>query len=288
MTGGVLAHATAYAKLGLAILPLHIPIRRDGQLVCSCGRSDCSSPGKHPIGRVAPQGSRNATKDGEKIGQWFGGRLINVGIATGVASGIFVLDIDPRHEGDDALDDLETKYGPLPLTWRFLTGGGGEHIVFRLPSISVANSAGKIGPGIDVRGDGGYIVAPPSLHMSGRPYAISVDHHPDEVPLADAPEWLLKIVIAGPSTPTNAASRLAWREVTRNAVPEGQRNQTIARLAGLLLTRGVDPHVTLDLMLGFNTIRCAPPLGAAEVTRTVASIARRDARRRTGGRYGHD
>ena len=58
------------------------------------------------------------------------------------------------------------------------------------PGRNVPNSASAVGPGIDVRGDGGYIVAPPPLHMSGRPYAISVDHHPDDVPLADAPAWL--------------------------------------------------------------------------------------------------
>ena len=149
-------------------------------------------PAKHPVGSLVPKGLRDATKDPAVIDEWFGRGRFNIGIVTGAISGIVALDVDPRHDGDQTIRRPRGEHGLLPSTWRFLTGGGGEHILFRHPGSTIPNSAGKIGPGVDVRGDGGYIVAPPSEHISGRLYAISVDHHPDEVALADPPLWLLQ------------------------------------------------------------------------------------------------
>ncbi|MBK8909462.1 MAG: bifunctional DNA primase/polymerase [Rhodospirillales bacterium] len=177
--------------MGIAVLPLHRPVRHAQGLRCSCGKGDCESPAKHPFAKLVAHGLRDASKDQTVVASWFENSELNVGIATGTVSGIVALDIDPRHGGDEALAALEREHGPLANTWRFLTGGGGEHIIFRHPGKTVSNSAGKIGPGIDMRGDGGYIVAPPSMHISGRRYAISVDHHPDDIALAPLPGWLL-------------------------------------------------------------------------------------------------
>jgi len=282
MTERVYAYALLYAALGLAVLPLHRPIDRGGPLRCSCGRGGCSSPAKHPVGWLTPRGLLDASRDPGVLAAWFERDAWNIGIATGAASDIVVLDIDPRHGGDGSLAALEADHGALPPTWRFLTGGGGEHILFRHPGGTVKNSAGKIGPGIDVRGDGGYIVAPPSVHIGSRPYAISVDHHPDDVPLTALPDWLLAR-IAEPSAPAAIRSTLKigrvptdWRSHLGNPVGEGERNIAMARLAGLLLGRRIDPHVCLDLMLAFNAARCRPPLPDREVVSTVASIARRE------------
>jgi putative DNA primase/helicase len=180
------------------------------------------------------------------------------------------------------LAKLEAEHGALPPTWRFLTGGGGEHILFRHPGGMMKNSAGSIGQGIDVRGDGGYIVAPPSVHIGGRAYAISVDHHPDDIPLADGPSWLLSL-IAAPSAPAAIRGRLKigreptdWRAQLGGTISEGERNMALARTAGLLLGRRVDPHVCLDLMLAFNAASCKPPLPGEEVVAIIASIARRE------------
>jgi len=278
MTETVHAHALRYAGLGLAVLPLNRPVDRDGRLRCSCGKAVCTSPAKHPVGRLAPRGLLDASRDPNLLTTWFERERWNVGIATGAVSGIVVLDIDPRHGGDEALAVLEAEHGPLPPTWRFLTGGGGEHIVFRHPGGTVRNSAGRIGPGIDVRGDGGCIVAPPSLHISGRPYAISVDHHPDEVALAPLPHWLLNLLTepaaAGPLNIGRVQSD--WRAHLSGTIGEGERNIALARLAGLLLGRRIDPHACLDLVLAFNAARCRPPLPDLEVVSTVASIARRE------------
>ena len=90
----------------------------------------------------------------------------NVAIVTGAVSGLVVIDIDPKHGGEQSLTELEREHGPLPKTVEAITGGGGHHLYFAHPGGEVRNKVG-LAPGIDLRGDGGYIVAPPSLHASG-------------------------------------------------------------------------------------------------------------------------
>ena len=283
MADDVLAHARLYLALGFALLPVHFPYERDGRRQCSCAREECGQPAKHPFGRLVRNGVKDASTDPETIERWFASTAFNIAIATGAVSGIFVLDIDPRHDGDEALAALEAEHGPLPATWRFLTGGGGEHILFRHPGRTIPNSAGVLGPGIDVRGDGGAIVAPPSRHICGRPYAISVDHHPEDLALAGAPDLLLNRIL-GSRTADKARKATEWRALTREGAVNGERNASIAKLSGLLLGRRIDPHVCLDLMLAFNATRCSPPLPEGEVVATVASIARRDRSRREEAR----
>jgi putative DNA primase/helicase len=283
----LLEHARLYLGLGFAVLPLHFPFERNGTLECSCGRENCRQPAKHPFGRLVRKGMKEASKDATTDECWFANTRLNIGIATGAASGIIVLDIDLRHDGHETLAVLESEHGALPATWRFLSGGGGEHIVLRHPGARIPNSAGRLGPGIDLRGDGGYIVAPPSVHICGRHYAISVDHHPDDVALADAPHWLLRLIGGdGDAQVTPAAARPAaqWRELVGTEVAEGRRNATAASLAGYLLRNRVDPWVTLDLLLAWNRIHCRPPLDDAEVATTVRSIANREVERREGRR----
>jgi len=271
----LLDHARLYLGLGFAVLPLHFPFKRDGGLQCSCTRKDCRQPAKHPFGRLVKNGLKDASKDADTVSGWFTNASLNIGIVTGAVSGVIALDVDPRHDGDETLAALEREHGPLPETWRFLTGGGGEHILFRHPGQKVPNSAGALGAGLDVRGDGGYIVAPPSRHVMGRAYAISVDHHPEDVALADAPDWLLKRIIT-PGKAAKAKQAAEWRALTREGAANGERNNSIAKLSGLLLGKRIDPHVCLDLMLAFNATRCQPPLPEDEVAMTVASIARRE------------
>lgn len=270
------------AALGLHVLPLHYPVGRPGsRLACSCGNPACDSPAKHPYPQLAPKGLHNATRDPAIVARWFGhGAPYNCGIRTGQVSGIVVIDVDPRHGGGEALALLERSNGPLPPTWRFLTGGGGEHIVLRHPGGTIPNSAGLLGPGLDVRGDGGYIVAPPSRHISGRHYAVSVDHHPDDVPLADMPAWLTAKLTAAKTHAAAATMPETWRQLVADGVAEGRRNDAVARLAGHLLRKGVDPYVALDLVRIWNAARCRPPLTEPEVINTVELIAARECRRR--------
>ncbi|WP_420566399.1 bifunctional DNA primase/polymerase [Thalassobaculum sp.] len=278
----VLDHALMFARLGLAVFPVSRPIHMGDRFVCGCGKPNCPSPGKHPDGRLAPHGFKDASSSPAALRAWFDGNASNIGIATGARSGIIVLDIDERHDGPSSLTALECQYGDLPPTWRFLTGGGGEHILFRHPRTVVRNSASAIKSGIDVRGDGGYIVAPPSLHISGRPYAISVDHHPDEVGLSDAPAWLMNLIRGGGGERGGSAIPGFWRESIRDSIPDGQRNQTLTQVAGHLIGKSVDPHVCLELLLSLNGQRCQPPLADDEVVRLLTSIVIRERRKRAG------
>lgn len=118
----------------------------------------------------------------------------NIGVATGEASGLIVLDLDVKggKNGFDSLAQLETEHGPLPATLTAKTGSGGMHMYYKLPAdVTIGNSAGKLGPGIDVRGQGGYVVAPPSIHPeTGVRYEWSSD--PATTPIAEAPAWLIE------------------------------------------------------------------------------------------------
>ena len=153
--------ALAYAKRGWPVFPCHGA--KAGR--CTCGRTTCGSPGKHP--RVE-HGLKEASTDPTVIRSWWTRWPdANIAITTGGEFGLAVLDEDPDHGGSESLHDLEQRYGKLPPTPKNLTGGGGVHHLYRRPGVTIKNSAGKLGPGLDVRGDGGYIIAPPSRHISG-------------------------------------------------------------------------------------------------------------------------
>ena len=195
----------------------------------------------------------------------------NVGIVTGVISGFIVLDIDPKHGGDTSLAKLIQQHGPLPHTIEARTGGGGRHLYFAHPGGRVRNKVG-LAPGIDLRGDGGCVVAPPSIHASGRTYTWIEGHDPEHTALAPMPDWLLREA-------TGSQQRFGhtlqyWRNLVREGVPEGERNNTIASLTGHLLWHGVDPDVIQELLLCWNRVRCQPPLPDEEVVHTVDSITR--------------
>ena len=179
-----LAAALDYAARGWPVFPCHG--MRDGQ--CTCGKSDCDSPGKHPRFRGS---FKNATTNSERIQQWWKKYPdANVAIATGAASGLIVLDQDPRNYGDLTLDELEAQYRKLPETAVSFTGGGGAHYFFRYLTEPIRSGKAVLGPGLDIQSDGQYIIAPPSRHASGRDYEWEVSSHPDQVPIAGLPAWI--------------------------------------------------------------------------------------------------
>jgi hypothetical protein len=195
-----------------------------------------------------------------------------------------VLDVDPRHGGDASLVELERQYGPLPETPRVLTGGSGAHLYFAVDH-PIGNRAG-LAPGIDLRGDGGFVVAPPSVHASGRRYMWELGASPDDVALALAPEWLLQRIRSDRSTGAARAPD-EWVALLRGPITKGARNDSLARLAGYLLRRRPAPHVVLQLVRAVNQARCTPPLPEDEVERTVDSIARRELERTRHVDAGH-
>lgn len=194
----------------------------------------------------------------------------NVGIVTGRVSGLVVVDVDPRHGGEASLAQAQRAHGPVPATVQAETGGGGRHLYFGNPGSLLHNRVGIL-PGIDLRADGGCVVAPPSLHPSGRHYCWIAGCAPGESPLAPLPPWLLALAHDGARRGHPTAH---WRDLVRQELAEGSRNSTLASLAGHLLWRGVDPEVVLELMLAFNRTRGRPPLADEEVAQVVASVAR--------------
>jgi hypothetical protein len=257
-------------KHQLAVLPLHSIKRLPRGFVCTCGKLSCGvNSGKHPLGALVPNGLRQATTDERTVRHWWHCvDYCNIGVATG---DIVVLDVDPRHDGDHSLKSLEDRHGPLPPTWRVITGGNGEHVYFQATA-ALRNSAGSLGPGLDLRARGGYVVAPPSLHLSGRRHCWNVDYHPDDVPLAPMPDWLVALIKQSGSAQTSATD---WRNLVVEGVSDGQRNSSMAKLAGHLLRRYVDPHVVLELLLAWNAGHCRPPLGGASTSCRSSTNPRR-------------
>ena len=236
----------------------------------------CKPRAKTP---ACEHGCKDATTDLDVIRQWWRSEpLANIAIATGAASGVFAIDIDDI-DAESALSKLETEHGALPPTVEVITGKG-RHLYFRWPGVPVRNSAGKIAPGIDVRGEGGYTLAPPSIHPGGRPYTWSTDTAKG---VAEAPDWLLAAI----TERTNGNGHVAappsqWRALVVDGVDEGQRDTSATRLAGYLLRRRIDPVVAHELLQIWNEARCRPPLSPDDITRVVDSIASKELKRRAG------
>ena len=225
---------------------------------------------KRPI--VAWQPYQDRAPDAAELRGWFEKRPdANIAVVTGAASGLVVLDVDPGHGGTQSLADLERRFGALPATVEAETGGGGRHIYFRHPGTPVRNRAG-IAPGLDLRGDGGVIIAPPSIHPGGKSYRWRPGRSPDEMPLAPMPAWLGGSRFGDGEQVGHSLAY--WRDLVHEGVAEGRRNSTVASLTGHLLWHGVDPDVIMELLLAWNQVRCRPPLSDEEVIATVHSIER--------------
>jgi hypothetical protein len=258
-------------------------------MICSCrselrGMPPCGKPAKHPYGILAPNGLLDASTESWQIKLWWQrAPQANLGLE---CTGLIVVDVDPDDGGDESLAVLEREHGELPLTWRVLTGGGGEHIFFACPKdIEVLNVSAKtmddppLGSGIDIRTKGGYIVAPPSLHMSGRHYAWSVDHHPKDVPLASAPDWLIERLTARATSSGKGHDPAQWAASKAGKISE-YRDHAIAQVAGKLLRAvSLDPAFVATLVHDWNVCHCDPPLPEHEVTTIIDRICKREIKR---------
>jgi len=211
-----------------------------------------------------------ASDDQDQISSWWRQRPdSNVGILTGERSGIFVLDIDARSGGLKNLDLLQNEHGGLPNTLTVQTGGGGLHYYFKYPDCGIGNASGDLPPGIDVRGQGGQVVAPPSVHQSGITY-FWLDYEPGEIDVAQAPGWLVQII----KSKTNGNSVPRKNGTATGTIPIGKRNETLASLAGTMRRRGMEFDEILAALLIANQKRCEEPLSDDEVRKIVESICR--------------
>lgn len=216
------------------------------------------------------RGCHDATTNPEKVRQWWTQWPdANIGIATG--GGIVVLDIDIDHDGgkfgDESLSQLEDEHGLLPDTWEALTGRGGRHIYFGCddPAVTVGTN---IRDGIDFRGSGGYVVAPPSIHENGHRYEWEAGHSPADTPLAPLPDWLHEIMLAG-----TAKARTAPAEIPE-AIKDGERNHQLFKAACSLRAKGLTEKEITAAVMTMNIERCRPPLSDREVTAICESAAK--------------
>ena len=257
--------------LGLAALALS----QRGLRVFPCYRS------KRP---AIEDNLASASVDEETIRRWWNMVDWSIGVACGPGSNVWVLDLDGvEHEA--WLREKEAEHGALPSTVEAVTGKG-RHLYFRWPANGavIRNiQAHEYLP--DVRGEGGYTIAPPSVHPSGRRYAWSVD---SASAFADAPQWLVDLVAKNRTADGTVAATPP--DVMQTLVDEehsgSHRGAAIARLAGYLLRRYVDPRVVISLCLIFNAARCVEPLEPKEVRAVVNRVARNEARRRGGSSGG--
>jgi hypothetical protein len=240
-------------------------------------------------------GYKCATRDSELIEFWWRREPeANIGLATGSVSGIWILDVD-GDQGREALATLEEQHGQLPPTVEVITPGKidkktgvhtgkGLHLYFRYPlGRDIRNAQDHAD--LHVRGNGGYVLVPPSAHPDGGNYAWSVDSADT---FADAPEWLINLITnkgAG-AAPAAAASPEAWRTFLANTYEGSRRGYAIARLAGYLLRKWIDPAIALSLCQMFNTAHCIEPLTWNEVYKIFDAIAGREADRLAKERAG--
>jgi hypothetical protein len=215
---------------------------------------------------ASPHGFKDATTDAAIIRAWFeNSPHLNVGIATGRVSGVWVLDLDDG--GADTVLDWERDHGGLPDTLLARTGSGGRHYFFLNPADLAIPSRVKIAPGIDTRGEGGYVVAPPSVTTG--PYQWL--HEGDPV---EAPPWLIDLVLGRQATPAGLVDEITVEAVTfadHPGSPEGERHPTACRLAGSEIARGAEPTVLLAAAVAWAA-RCRPPMQADEITGIVGRL----------------
>lgn len=235
---------------------------------CTC-RKACESPAKHPR---TVHGLEDGTTDPAIIRGWWGRWPdANIAIVTGAMSGLVVLDVDigPEKRGDESLVELLTRYGPLPNTVEAITGSGGRHILFAHPGRKIKNAAGLAKyRGLDIRGDGGYIIASPSRHISGRRYEWEASSDPAHVNLAHLPPWLLALLVQPADVAPAAGTGVGA------PIPTGQRESTLTSLAGTMRKRGMAEPGILAALRAENADRCQPPLLDEALCRIAHSVVR--------------
>jgi len=181
-----------------------------------------------------------------------------------------IIDVDGE-DGKASLQALMAVHGALPKTLCVMTGradGNGKrkgcHYYFRAPAdVTIRNSAARLGKGIDVRGEGGYVVAPPSFHPSGLRYEWLAPEHE----LVDLPAWLLARLTETKRAPESS-------KTSGNEIPDGVRNAALASLAGTMRRRGMSLEAIDAALMQENMARCTPPLSESEVREIARSVAR--------------
>lgn len=233
--------AIKYAELGFAVFP----VRQN----------------KAPY---TPHGCKDAKTDKTVIANWWKRWPdANIGLATGTASGgIVVIDVDIDENkgiyGDDSLREWEKDNGPLPDTWIAITGRGGSHYYYRTDK-KIKNATG-VYPGIDIRGEGGYVVAPPSIHQNGTQY--QWEYSPDDIEIHVADDQVMKFI-------SGKAAKEKFNLPEK--IVSGHRNDTLFKYGCSLQAQGKSDD-DIHILLAEANMRCDIPLEAAELKVIYESV----------------
>lgn len=241
-----LHHLYTYSARGWQLLPLCSP--HLGK--CSCGNRDCPSPAKHPL---TQHGANDSTSDLKTIQAWYRQwPSANWGIATGSKSGLLVLDVDGK-DGNSSLARFKVPFSFYVTTCR------GWHGYFHLPKAGRYPSLAQLLPGVDIRAEGGYVIAPPSVHISGTRYEVYCNEE-----LASAPAWLIETIEKRRTTLPTARKEIF--------LPGERNTELFRRGCGFARSPGMNYRRLHAWISATNQNRCRPPLGGKEVSTITESI----------------
>lgn len=242
----MLQEALHYAELGMAVFPL---VPRD----------------KTP---ATEHGFKDATTDPEKIRKWWHLQPdCNIGIATGEVSRLVVIDIDNDEttgkDGSGELRKWEKSNGDLPETWTVTTGRGGAHYYYR--TTEDFRSKASIFPSIDVRGNGGYVVAPPSVHPNGQPYEWDGMYNPDDMAIAQVNDTVRRFLKGAQHKEQNEDIQ----QIQQKPIESGRRVNSLVSWIGALRNVGLDTDLITEKIRRVNETQCNPPLTEDELRKEV-------------------
>lgn len=243
--------AAGLISLGAKIVPL------------TRGEKGVERSGKTPL---TAHGVKDATDDFATFKRLIAAAAdFNIGVATGSASGVIVIDVDPRNGGRREFLGLTERLGALPQTLICETGGGGRHYYFEEPAGGLKKKV--LAPGVDLLAEGCYAVAPPSLHSSGKLYRWLEGRGPGSQSIASLPESWLQFAKAGSQAQAEPLAR------DGDAIPEGSRNIELTKVAGQLRRAGLSEAEMLAALRGVNEERCRPPLDEEELAQIARNVA---------------
>lgn len=242
--------ALRYAEMGLYVFPL-LP---------------------HKKSPATKTGYKAATVSKSEIEKWWTEMPdCNIGIATGASyGGLIVVDLD-NHEGTgisgyESLKEWQRENGELPDTWTSITGSGGYHFIYKDAATHKCRTG--LYEGVDIRSEGGYIVAPPSLHPNGRRY--EWEQGPDDCEIAQADGRVKHFLLGPPQKEPERSFSMP------EAIPEGERTNALIRLIGSQKAKGLSDEAIKAATRAENEARCTPPLTEQELENTVFPALRRD------------
>ena len=284
--------AKEYLARGWSVIPAHyIESASGGIKECSCrAQLKCPSPGKHPSIRWQVYAKRRPSM-AEVEEWWYRHPKANIAICTGEVSGLVVIDIDPRHGGEEMWAGIEEAYGVTP-TLTAITASGGRHLYYRYPGryVKGLTNVGGSGDaeevtGVDIRADGNIVIAPPSRSYRERTEGgfdpVEYEWEDEEVEIAPMPQFVWRLIEEAESRSgdprTTHKSGMNFQAVLdrEKRVPEGMRNDMMTAIAGHYFGKEHLGEAEIEnLCQGINRMQFDPPLPEIEVGKIVQSVAK--------------